>query len=81
MTKEPVVLNVLIFPKFIICVLLLLQGYDIRATHFHGINRDTNEGGHFHTDLDPEEVEYLAYLNFSEEFIRYDQPQLKTWRL
>jgi len=37
-------------------------GMNLRVEHAHFYNEDLNQGGHYHYDTTPDEVEYLAYL-------------------
>jgi Domain of Unknown Function (DUF1907) len=48
-------------------------GLDLRMEHTHCFS-DHNEGGHYHDDTTPEEVEYEAYLNVASAIYRIDRP-------
>ncbi len=48
-------------------------GLDLRIEHTHCFS-DHNEGGHYHDDVTPDEVEYEAYLNLAREIYRIDRP-------
>jgi len=37
----------------------------MRVQHAHGWGKN-NDGGHYHYDVTPEEVQYLAYYNIAE---------------
>lgn len=49
-------------------------GLDMRIEHSHGWGPN-GQGGHYHRDTTPEDVEYLAYYNTAEICYRVDQPQ------
>ena len=34
--------------------------------HTHGLNKEKCQGGHYHYDTTPEEVEYTGYFNLAE---------------
>ncbi|KAL3419443.1 ester hydrolase c11orf54-like protein [Phlyctema vagabunda] len=51
-------------------------GLDLRMEHTHCFS-DHGEGGHYHCDTTPEEVEYEAYLNTAKVIYRIDQPEDK----
>jgi len=60
------------------CLSFLLSedpGLDIRVEHSHGFNLDKVEGGHYHTDTSPDNVEYVGYYNVAEYIYRIDQPK------
>lgn len=48
-------------------------GWDLRIEHTHCFS-DHNQGGHYHYDTTPEEVEYLGYFNVAEWMFRIDAP-------
>lgn len=48
-----------------------LQGLDVRLSHFHSFSE--NEGGHYHNDILPDEVEYLAYFSLGKNLYRVDK--------
>lgn len=48
-------------------------GLDLRMEHTHCFSQH-GEGGHYHYDTTPEEVEYEAYLNTAKILYRIDQP-------
>lgn len=48
-------------------------GYDLRIEHTHCFS-DHNQGGHYHDDTTPAEVEYEAYFNTAEVLYRIDRP-------
>jgi hypothetical protein len=48
-------------------------GLDLRMEHTHCFS-DHGEGGHYHADTTPDEVEYEAYLNTAKVIHRIDQP-------
>ncbi|XP_022917939.2 ester hydrolase C11orf54 homolog [Onthophagus taurus] len=47
---------------------------DLRLQHFHS-SSDHNEAGHYHNDITPETVEYLAYFNIANSVVRIDKPK------
>jgi hypothetical protein len=49
-------------------------GMDLRMEHTHCFS-DHGEGGHYHGDTTPQEVEYEAYLNTAKVLYRIDQPK------
>jgi hypothetical protein len=48
-------------------------GLDLRMEHTHCFS-EHGEGGHYHYDSTPDEVEYEAYLNTAKSLYRIDQP-------
>lgn len=48
-------------------------GLDLRMEHTHCFS-DHNEGGHYHDDITPAEVEYEAYFNVADVLYRIDRP-------
>lgn len=48
-------------------------GWDLRIEHTHCFS-DHNQGGHYHYDTTPDEVEYLGYFNVAEWMFRIDAP-------
>ena len=48
-------------------------GMDLRLEHTHCFSQH-GEGGHYHEDTTPEEVEYEAYFNVAEWIYRIDRP-------
>ena len=50
-------------------------GLDLRMEHTHCFS-DHNEGGHYHDDTTPDEVEYEAYFNVASTIYRIDRPQV-----
>ncbi|XP_065224311.1 ester hydrolase C11orf54 homolog [Planococcus citri] len=46
-------------------------GLDVRLLHFHSFSE--NEGGHYHNDVTPEDVEYLAYFSLAKNLYRVDR--------
>lgn len=49
-------------------------GLDLRIEHTHCFS-DHNQGGHYHDDITPKEVEYEAYFNVAETLYRIDRPR------
>ncbi len=47
-------------------------GLDIRTEHTHGYG--ATEGGHYHFDTTPDEVEYEGYFNLADLIYRFDEP-------
>jgi len=55
---------------------IVLQGFDLRVEHSHGWSlSDKNEAGHYHHDLSPETVEYVAYYSVAQKLWRIDRPE------
>lgn len=54
-------------------------GYDLRVEHFHCFS-DHGQGGHYHFDVTPKDVEYRGYFVLAESIYRIDQP-VKTTQL
>jgi hypothetical protein len=50
-------------------------GLDLRIEHTHCFS-DHNQGGHYHDDITPSEVEYEAYFNVAETLYRIDRPKI-----
>ncbi|EEC14094.1 conserved hypothetical protein [Ixodes scapularis] len=48
-------------------------GWDLRIEHTHCFS-DHKQGGHYHYDTTPDEVEYLGYFNVAEWLYRIDAP-------
>jgi len=48
-------------------------GLDLRVEHSHGWG-EAGQGGHYHYDTTPEEVEYVGYFNLGEKCYRVDRP-------
>lgn len=48
-------------------------GWDLRIEHTHCFS-DHKQGGHYHYDTTPEDVEYLGYFNVAECMFRIDAP-------
>jgi hypothetical protein len=48
-------------------------GLDLRMEHTHCFS-DHNEGGHYHNDTTPDEVEYEAFFNVASAIYRIDRP-------
>jgi len=44
----------------------------VEHTHFYTLSKGVNEGGHYHYDTTPDEIEYEAYLNTAEFVYRVD---------
>lgn len=53
----------------------MLQDLDLRVEHTHCFS-DHGEGGHYHYDTTPEEVEYLGYYTVAEHIYRVDRPKV-----
>jgi len=51
-------------------------GLDLRVEHTHGLNKEKCQGGHYHYDTTPEEVEYIGYFNIAEYCYRVDRPKV-----
>jgi len=50
-------------------------GYDLRVEHAHGWSLNKPEGGHYHYDLDPENVEYHGIYSVAQNLWRIDRPK------
>jgi hypothetical protein len=50
-------------------------GLDLRMEHTHCFS-DHNEGGHYHDDTTPDEVEYEAFFNVASTIYRIDRPDV-----
>ncbi|KAM7443036.1 hypothetical protein ABFA07_008127 [Porites harrisoni] len=48
-------------------------GLDLRVEHFHCFS-DHGEGGHYHYDVTPDEVQYRGFFNLAEKIYRIDRP-------
>jgi len=51
-------------------------GLDLRVEHTHGYSKVNAQGGHYHIDTTPEEVEYLGYFCPAEYIYRIDRPKI-----
>lgn len=51
-------------------------GLDLRVEHTHGYSIQNQQGGHYHEDVTPTQVEYIGYFNFAEKVIRVDKPSV-----
>lgn len=49
-------------------------GLELRMEHTHCFKADGGDGGHYHDDTTPEDVEYEAYFNVAEVLYRIDRP-------
>jgi Domain of Unknown Function (DUF1907) len=55
-----------------------IEGADLRMEHTHCFSADgKRDGGHYHFDTTPEEVEYEAYFNTAKVVYRVDQPPIE----
>jgi hypothetical protein len=65
-------------PPFLVQSVLISSdpGLDLRIEHSHGwsINPAKKEGGHYHHDLEAENVDYLGYYTIAEKLWRVDRP-------
>lgn len=50
-------------------------GLDLRVEHSHGWG-EGGQGGHYHYDTTPQEVEYVGYFNMGEQCFRVDRPKV-----
>ncbi|XP_056010765.1 ester hydrolase C11orf54 homolog isoform X2 [Ostrea edulis] len=48
-------------------------GFDLRVEHFHCFS-DHGQGGHYHYDVTPADVEYRGYFVLADSIYRIDQP-------
>ena len=48
-------------------------GMDLRLEHTHCYSHH-GDGGHYHYDTTPDDVEYLGYFNLAKKVCGYDQP-------
>lgn len=51
-------------------------GLDLRVEHTHGLNKGDGQGGHYHYDTTPEDIEYHGYFNLGETIYRVDKPEV-----
>ena len=51
----------------------VFQGLDLRIEHFHCFS-DHGEGGHYHCDVTPNDVQYVGYFTPAEQLFRIDRP-------
>ncbi|CAH3199415.1 unnamed protein product [Porites evermanni] len=51
----------------------MFKGLDLRVEHFHCFS-DHGEGGHYHYDVTPDEVQYSGFFNLAEKIYRIDRP-------
>nr|CAB3226507.1 ester hydrolase C11orf54 homolog [Phallusia mammillata] len=49
-------------------------GLDLRVEHSHGYSLVNKSGGHYHTDVTPDEIEYVGYYYPAESIYRVDRP-------
>ncbi|CAH3120230.1 unnamed protein product [Porites lobata] len=49
-----------------VCVSDMFKGLDLRVEHFHCFS-DHGEGGHYHYDVTPDEVQYSGFCNLAEK--------------
>jgi len=52
-------------------------GLDLRPEHSHGWGPE-GQGGHYHGDTTPQEVEYSGFFNLPEVVFRVDRPQYRN---
>jgi hypothetical protein len=52
------------------------SGLELRMEHTHCFKEGGRDGGHYHDDTTPEEVEYEAYFNVAEMLYRIDRPEV-----
>ena len=61
----------------LICLSALVSfdaaGYGLRLEHTHCFSHH-GDGGHYHYDTTPEEVEYVGHFNLARRVFQYDQP-------
>lgn len=68
-------------PLVCLCVLHSHDpGLDLRIEHTHCFS-EHGEGGHYHYDTTPEEVQYEAWFNVAEVLYRIDKPQTEAMTL
>ncbi len=61
----------------LVCLSVLVSsdpGLDLRVEHTHCFSQH-GEGGHYHYDTTPEDVQYEAYYSVAEEIYRIDRPK------
>ena len=51
-------------------------GLDLRVEHTHGYSIGNGVGGHYHNDVDPDNVAYLGYFNVADQVYRIDPPEM-----
>ena len=49
------------------------QGLDLRVEHTHCFSAH-GEGGHYHYDITPDDVDYHGYYTVAEQLVRIDRP-------
>lgn len=60
----------------LVCLSVLVSndpGLDLRMEHTHCFSNH-GEGGHYHHDTTPEDIEYEGYFSLAEEIVRIDRP-------
>lgn len=58
---------------YLVQLILFFKDLDLRVQHFHSFGAK-GEGGHYHYDVTPENVEYLGYFVPAESIYRIDRP-------
>jgi len=51
-------------------------GLDLRVEHTHGYSLTNGQGGHYHIDTTPQDVEYVGYFAPAEFIYRIDRPEI-----
>ena len=51
-------------------------GLDLRVEHTHGYSTVNGEGGHYHIDTTPDEIQYEGYFCPAEFIYRLDAPKV-----
>ena len=49
-------------------------GLDLRVEHTHGYSKVNGTGGHYHHDIDPDNVSYIGYFSPADFVYRIDAP-------
>ena len=62
---------------YIVIMISYSQGMDLRVEHFHCFS-EHGQGGHYHFDTTPNEVEYRGYFMLADYVYRVDQPPQTT---
>lgn len=60
----------------LVCLSVMVShdpGLDLRVEHTHCFSHH-GDGGHYHYDTTPEEIEYEGYFSLAEEIYRVDRP-------
>ncbi len=56
-------------------LMCMMQDFDLRVEHTHCFSNH-GEGGHYHYDTTPTDVEYHGYYTLAEKLYRIDRPSV-----